>query len=114
MLQNEPLIITDEGRKVTLSFNQSYPKNPNQRAITGFTDDGELWACYTVYIEAAFFESDRETIIDTNGAPHIVDVLVEAGIIKDTDKRVQSGYCTYPIVRLTDKALAAVEQVEIE
>ena len=64
-------------------------------------DDGEPYAVLTVNIEAydTDFPNAKFMFLDTNNVPGIKKSLLDAGLIEDTGLKVQSGFCTYPVVR---------------
>lgn len=62
---------------------------------------GEPFAVLTINIPAYdknFNQADM-IFLDTNNVPDIYQVLWEHGYISEVIGRVQSGYCTYPVVR---------------
>ncbi len=107
--KSSEIFIDDEGTEVKLSFSRMYPHNRAQRAIEGFTSDGEHWGVYTVYIADAALKPNH-TILDTNNCPEILEVLEQAGVVNRTGIMAASGYCEYPIVAFTDRILTQFKQ----
>lgn len=92
--------------KCDVSFgNYSYD---NSVAIMLICENGEPYGAATVCLEDSNLEHD-EVVIDVNNAPFMPDVLVKAGLIEIGPVRyVKSGYVSYPVHRLTDKALRLI------
>ena len=59
------------------------------------------YAIFTTNIPAYddMFPDPALIFLDTNNCPGIKGVLEDAELIHDTGRRVQSGYCVYPVVR---------------
>lgn len=64
-------------------------------------EDGEPFDVLTVNIEAydCNFPNAKTIFLNTNHVPGIKKSLLEAGLIEDLNCKVQSGFCTYPVVR---------------
>jgi len=105
------IVINDEGTSVTLSFNRTYPYNEKQRAIEGYTSEGEYWCVYSVFISGVKLEADQ-TILDTNNCPQILETLEEKGVVTRTGMIATSGFCQYPIVAFTDRMLSTFQQAK--
>ncbi len=99
--------IIDEGVGVTLSLARTYPHKPQQRAIEGFTDDGEYWGVYTICVPGISLKT-KQTILDTNNTPKILELLKAKGLVVDTGIFVGSAFSEYPVVELTAKALELI------
>lgn len=63
--------------------------------------DGDPFDTLTVNIEAydRDFPQAKTIFLNTNHCPGIKEALQDAGLIEDLRCKVQSGYCTYPVVR---------------
>ena len=63
--------------------------------------DGDPFDTLTVNIEAydTDFPQAKTIFLNTNHCPGIKEALLDAGLIEDLGCKVQSGYCTYPVVR---------------
>lgn len=63
--------------------------------------DGDPFDALTVNIEAydRDFPQAKIIFLNTNRCPGIKEALLDAGLIEDLGSKVQSGYCTYPVVR---------------
>ena len=63
--------------------------------------DGDPFDILTVNIEAydRDFPQAKIIFLNTNHCPGIKEALLDAGLIEDLGSKVQSGYCTYPVVR---------------
>lgn len=70
-------------------------------ALQVFDRHRQPYAMFTTNIPAYDdrYQDPRLIFLDTNNCPGIKTVLEEAGYVKDTGHRVQSGYCVYPVVR---------------
>ena len=69
-------------------------------AIQAYTKTKEPFDVLTVNIPAYDADFDDNYIfLNTNHVPDIDKVLEQAGLIENTGYRIQSGYCTYPVVR---------------
>ena len=72
----------------------------NRIAIQAYTKTKEPFDVLTVNIPAYDADFDDSYIfLNTNHVPDIEKVLESAGMIENTGYRIQSGYCTYPVVR---------------
>ena len=74
---------------------ERYDSNDNL-AIIATCLDGEPFATLTVNTVKL---AEDEACLDTNNLPGIQACLLENGLIALTGRYVQSGFCTYPIVR---------------
>ena len=73
----------------------------NRIAIQAYTKTKEPFDVLTVNIPAYDADFDDTYIfLNTNHVPDIDKVLEKEGMIENTGYRLQSGYCTYPVVRL--------------
>ena len=90
-----PKTIILNGDLVNINTNKFYING--QIAITG-TEDGMPYATFTTCIDCTL--SPEETILDTNNIPTALKLLSDAGIVEDTGRTVDSGFCTYPIVKV--------------
>lgn len=69
-------------------------------AIQAYTKTKEPFDILTINIPAYDNDFDDHYIfLNTNHVPDIDKVLEQAGLIENTGYRIQSGYCTYPVVR---------------
>ena len=72
----------------------------NRIAIQAYTKTKEPFDVLTVNIPAYDADFDDNYIfLNTNHVPDIDKVLEKEGMIENTGYRIQSGYCTYPVVR---------------
>lgn len=72
----------------------------NRIAIQAYTKTKEPFDILTINIPAYDADFDGSYIfLNTNHVPDIEKVLESAGMIENTGYRIQSGYCTYPVVR---------------
>lgn len=72
----------------------------NRIAIQAYTKTKEPFDVLTVNIPAYDADFDDTYIfLNTNHVPDIDKVLEKEGMIENTGYRLQSGYCTYPVVR---------------
>ena len=72
----------------------------NRIAIQAYTKTKEPFDVLTVNIPAYDADFDDTYIfLNTNHVPDIDKVLEKEGMIENTGYRIQSGYCTYPVVR---------------
>ena len=64
-------------------------------------EDGEPFDTLTVNLEA--YDKDypdaKIIFLNANHVPGIKNTLLDAGLIEDLNEKVQSGFCTYPVVR---------------
>ena len=62
---------------------------------------GDPFDVLTVNIEGydKDFSEAKIIFLNTNHCPGIKEALLDAGLIEDLNCKVQSGYCTYPVVR---------------
>lgn len=63
-------------------------------------DDGEPIATCTVNLPNESLRDDEVLIKDYSENEGILDCLVKAGVVKDTGKRVCSGYVSIPICQI--------------
>ena len=61
-------------------------------------EDGPI-ARITVCIAGSML-ADDEVVLDTNNCPWAVEFVESNGFGEDTGRRVRSGYCVYPVVKL--------------
>lgn len=63
--------------------------------------DGDPFDVLTVNIEGydKDFPKAKTIFLNTNHCPGIKEALLDAGLIEDLGCKVQSGFCTYPVVR---------------
>ena len=74
--------------------------NSDRIAIQAYTKTKEPFDVLTVNIPAYDADFDDNYIfLNTNHVPDIDKVLEKEGMIENTGYRIQSGYCTYPVVR---------------
>lgn len=97
------LIIKISDKEVYLDFTAIYTHSlSNQVGIQAFTLNHEPYCTLTTCINAQLAEN--ETIIDTNNCFEALGTLIKAGIVEDTGREAESGFCTYPIVKILKKA----------
>ncbi|MBE1299725.1 MAG: DUF4313 domain-containing protein [Alteromonadaceae bacterium] len=84
---------------VNVSFFRGYSYAAEQIAIKAELESGEPWAVYSKCIPDADLGHD-ETILDTNNMPEIVSILEKESLVKDTGRKVRSGYCEFSIVKV--------------
>lgn len=77
-------------------FRTTYANNNNLAVIALIAGTKEPAGTVTVNISDM---SPTLACIDINNMPGIFEVLIEAGLAEDTGYTIESGYCTYPIVR---------------
>lgn len=59
------------------------------------------------------YANDKEQYIDTNNlGDKILSWLKDNGIAKPTGRYGYSGFCTYPLYKFTEEALAEMEQIQ--
>ena len=46
---------------------------------------------------------EEEVVLDTNNCGNAADAMVEQGYVKLTRRKVKSGFCEYPVGKLTKK-----------
>lgn len=76
----------------------TYQANRSRAVEIWNKEDGPI-AQITVCIPGAGLE-DEEAVIDTNNCPWAMDFIKEYELGEDTGRKVRSGYCTYPVVKL--------------
>ena len=81
----------------------------NTRLIKMICEDGEPWGSATVNIQGHYFEDD-EVVLDTNNMPNIEPFILSTGVGMDTGKKVQSGFCTYPVYKLNLSWIKEMEE----
>lgn len=90
-------IIKDKNYSIELVFAQY---GNGVTAIRGVdAETREPWNTYTTNIPDACLLPGY-TILDTNNSPNILQILEDAGVVKDSGYKVKSGFCTYPIVEV--------------
>lgn len=84
----------------SLSVEQTEYASNGRYALQAY-EDGQPFDTLTVNIEAydRDFPKAKVIFLNTNHVPGIKDVLLDAGLIEDMGCKVQSGFCTYPVVR---------------
>lgn len=95
-------------KKGTVQFKKwncilKWSKYGNGRAALQLIDDGELVLTATVNLPDEDLEDNEVFIKDYSENDGILEVLVNAGIIEDTGKRVRSGFVTIPVCRVLKK-----------
>lgn len=50
-----------------------------------------------------FATNDGEIILDTNNCGELITEMISQGLIEKTNRTVPSGYCIYPIGKVTKK-----------
>lgn len=90
------------GETVIISVGNGYRNAPNQPSIRAVTLDQEPYAVLTKFIPDILLNED-ETVLDTNNIGNAAELLVSAGIVENTDRTCQSGFSTYPIVKVIKK-----------
>lgn len=65
--------------------------------VDEYKDMGYIYCDITVNVTTLPI---HEVCVDTNNAPFAKELLEKLNIGEDTGKTVQSGFCTYPIMKL--------------
>ena len=82
-------------------------------AIVVYCDDGEGWgwepyADLTVHLPYPIFEPDC-AFLDTNNCGHLVNAMIDEGLVTLTGREGVSGFCTYPEGRFDSEWLDSLE-----
>jgi hypothetical protein len=89
--------VTIEGQPLTIC----YSAYANRRiAIQSFTTQGEPWARLSVNIPESDI-GENEFAFDANNNERNQQDWLDSGHFQDTGRVAKSGYCTYPIWRIT-------------
>lgn len=94
--------LNDNGiKRCLIPVLERYASN-NTIAITLYTEDYEEYAVITVNITGnKLSNTDGNTVfVDTNNYPWAVSFIENNGLGKLTGRTVQSGFCSYPEVRV--------------
>lgn len=90
--------VDEIGSNIDLSLEfYTYDATGNICIVSKETVTGEPYARLTVNVGKV---ADNEVVADTNNFPLAGVILSEYGIAENTYKRIQSGFCSYPIYRL--------------
>ena len=89
-----------KGKQLDIKVSE-YRSNGRIALQTTEHSSGEPYAVLTKNIPAydKDFKEANMIFLDTNNVPDIYQILWEHGYISEVIGRVQSGYCTYPVVR---------------
>lgn len=98
-------------RNESIYLDLRYYQNRNT-ALVAYTEFQEIWGVLSVNIES--FRGDMSLIaVDINNIPEAPEFLVSNNIAEDTGRRLQSGYVTYPVYKLTDEFIKSIKEGRI-
>lgn len=82
-----------------LKVEQTEYASNGRYALQAYVDD-DPFDVLTVNIEGydKDFPKANTIFLNTNHCPGIKEALLDAGLIEDYNCKVQSGWCTYPVV----------------
>ena len=71
--------------------------------LQAICEDGEPYARVSVNLNESVLCDKREFYVDVNNCGELVDAMIAEGYLEDMGDVARSGFCTYPLVRMTDK-----------
>ncbi|KAI3645643.1 hypothetical protein MP228_008571 [Amoeboaphelidium protococcarum] len=81
-----------------------YPVNRSiSIVLMELDDDQPPWAVATTCIPHANMDINNELLLCTWNCEGLLEVMIRAGILEDTKKRVPSGYVEAPVCKLLKK-----------
>lgn len=69
--------------------------------ITEENEPDDFYGDVTVCIP--YMTAEDEIILDTNNSPELIKEMIKQKLIKKTGEMVGSGFCVYPIAKVTEK-----------
>lgn len=99
--------IIDKIKQGQLQFLITNYRNNNNLAIIlldkkVYEEEGYIWDDVSVNIEAL---NQNEVCLDTNNMPYAEDIIKGLEVGTDTGRRLQSGYCSYPVYQIDLKKI---------
>lgn len=86
------------GEKYDINIMRSTYRDNNNTAVMAELSNGEPFAAFTVNIEDDLPEN--LAYLDTNNVRGVLEFMIENNLAEDTGFTGESGFCTYPLVRL--------------
>ena len=86
-----------EKAKVVVEYSQ-YSDYGNTAVMLKDAEDGALWSVLSVNIKPL---EEGCFAVDVNNCPTAVKFLIDNNIAKPLNSDIKSGYCVYPIFKLT-------------
>lgn len=95
------------GQKFDINLMRSTYMDNNNTAIISETTDGEPFGTLTVNLDEKL--PKNMAYIDTNNMPDVLDFLIKNDLAENTGEIRQSGFCTYPLVKLNLDKIPEIE-----
>lgn len=89
-------------KEYNLKFYKTKYMNPENTAIIALTNNGETYGFVSVNLIHRNISED-EIFMDMNNSSQLCNAMIKDGLLKPTGETVSSGYCVYPVAKITDK-----------
>ena len=89
-------------KEYDLKFYKSKYVNSENTAIIAMMDDGEMYGYVSVNLIHRNLSED-EIFMDMNNSSQLCNAMIKDGLLKPTGETMSSGYCVYPVAKITNK-----------
>lgn len=89
-------------KEYNLNFYKTKYVDPENTAIIAMMEDGEMYGYVSRNLIYGNLSED-EIFMDMNNSSQLCKAMIKDGLLKPTGESVSSGYCVYPVARITDK-----------